>query len=273
MARKKTVGKVRLLAPTDIYDLYVCSALRPFLSADPGDLDFCNEKIRAVHQYYVDACRERIKAEAVFLGVSDEDLETFSIADMINKIGEMVVKDFTSDDTAEQMMRGGQFNFAKSVIQAGMASGMDMTGIDVKAFGVNTDEVEEVKQPGINTDWFSGAKGRGGHLVKDSKWHVIAKAYIALEEADDEEAMIQAIDHLNSLQHNSFHILIDLQTGRMLEGRSTPEADYNEARDTLQKVLDLKFSSKNEKGGMAKLVPHVSKEVADLAKRHRHLLK
>jgi hypothetical protein len=267
--RKPRAEKVKMLSPTDIYDFYGCAYLITLDGLDSSDFIYCESRINEVYDLYLTACRERIKAEARFLGVDDEELATFSIQRMLEMIQEAVVNDFKSEENANNMMHGGGFNFAKSVIQAQMAGGMDMGDIDTAAFGVEKpDEEEIIPISGIDTDWFDGAKRRGGSAIKDPKWHEIAKAYVALEEAaGDCFAMAKAIDFLNDLQHNSFHLLIDLQTGRMLEGESDAQTDYNEARGTLQEVLDMKAKSKTP----MQFANKMSKDVSGLLKDNRGL--
>lgn len=258
--------KVQMLLPNDIYDFYACSLLWDLANqgVEPEDLNLCEFRIREVHKKYLAACKERIRAEAKYLGIGD--LESISIATMLDQIAEMVVMEFQSEQNAENMMRGGQFNMANALIDAAKISGMDMSQIDTARFGLE-EEPEPVPQAGVDIDWFDGAKARGGRAVKDPKWAIIAKAYLAIEKAQEVRQIIRAVDALNDLQHNSFHILIDLQTGRMLGDRATDAASHNDARQTLQDVLDFK----QEARGLRELIPKVSSEIKELIKKYRFL--
>lgn len=235
--------EVRMLTTDDVYDFYACMYLRPIATADM-DAPYAqtiDDRICEIHSLYITACTERIKAEARFLGINDDELETFSLQDLLDKIGELVLNGLQSN--AETMMRGGTVNFAKILIQANMMTGQDMTGIDLAKFGVSQ-PVEEKKPDGVNAEWFKG-KRKNGSMCDDPKWHEIAKAYLEVERSVSISDMIQTIDRLNDLQHNSFHLLIDLQTGRMLEGQSKTEVDHNEAFNTVHDVLDIKRNSKS----------------------------
>ena len=72
---------------------------------------------------------------------------------------------------------------------------------------------------------------------------------------------MQAVDRLNGLQHNSFHVLIDLQSGRMLEETGT---SHEEAAKILKKILDLKFESKSP----IEYVDQMSAEIGRLVRKY-----
>jgi hypothetical protein len=98
----------------------------------------------------------------------------------------------------------------------------------------------------------------------DPRWHEIAKAFVDVENAETGKQIVATIDRLNQLQHNSFHILIDLQTGRMLNDYSGA-VDHDAARKNLQEILDNKMQAKSP----AVFASKMSKEVRDLLVKYR----
>ena len=99
------------------------------------------------------------------------------------------------------------------------------------------------------------------------RWTEIANAYLALEKASDANKMILAIDQLNQLQHNSFHLLIDLQSGRMLENRSEGAVygQHESARLNVQKILDICAN----KVSVYQFLDKLSAEIAELLRSYR----
>jgi len=106
-------------------------------------------------------------------------------------------------------------------------------------------------------------------LVKDKKWHIIAKAFIDLENAETPKEKASAIDHLNDLQHNSFHLLIDLQTGRMLENTAQDKTDHNEAVDIVKQVLDIKANAATPLDFASKM----SGDIRKILTKYRYLMR
>ena len=185
---------IKMLTSVDIYDLYGCSYILDRLNGTPEDNAMCAYRIDEIWDLYVTACKERIKAEAKFLGVDDAQLDTMTITRMTEMVTELIIKEMHSDDVNDSLMRGGTMNFAKMAIEAQRAAGMDMGDIDMEAFGVKVEEeAPTVIPPGIDVNWFDGAQRAGGCAVKDPKWHEIAKAYVRLEEAGTTDDKIQAI--------------------------------------------------------------------------------
>jgi hypothetical protein len=161
-------------------------------------------------------------------------------------------------------MHGGSINMAKILIEANMAAGVDMKGINFEAFGVKK-PVEAPKPQSVDAEWFKG-KRDDGRIYSNPKWHEIAKAYLAMESATTVDQMIQAIDRLNDLQHNSFHLLIDLQTGRMMDQTGTA---HDEAFNIVHDVLDIKAKARSPFAYQDKL----SREFSEMLTPYRHLFK
>jgi len=242
------MSKVELLETVDIFDLYGCEFV--YSSGDSDDQMYAASRIDEIHAKYLHAARERIKSECKFLGLSEKDFDSMSFAQIASKLPSMLEKEL--EKQANHMMHGGGFNLMKVVIDAQRMSGADMTGIDTAKFGVGQPKKDE-KTNTINAE----------SLLKDPKWHIIAKAFIALEDAKSVQEKVMAIDHLNDLQHNSFHLLIDLQTGRMLEGKSEGESygKHEEAVNIVKEVLDIKRDAKAPKEYASKMSRDVAKMV------------
>ncbi len=141
----------------------------------------------------------------------------------------------------------GGGNLMQMFAEANMAAGADMGDVDLSKYGVKTEAPKAEPKPknSIDGDMFnSTGENSRGRLVNDPKWHIIAQAFIAIEDARTINEMVQTIDHLNDLQHNSFHVLIDLQSGRMLEGQNTSDRqDHGEAVNIVKEVLDIKMEA------------------------------
>ena len=229
--------KVKLLSDEDIYDVYGCQSL---LKKSVGDDDIAEVKARIyqIQEMYVTAAKARIKSEARFCGL---DVEDGSLTFMLSKVRELIGKEVEQ----QQMMSGGRpINLMATILKAHRAAGADLTGINLGQYGV--EEVKEPEKPKcseIDPDWFTakGQKKGGGPMWENKKWAEIARAFVKIEEATDPADICVKIDRINCLQHNSFHVLIDLQTGRMLEGRSTGDKYQKDAdaRKALQDVLDI----------------------------------
>ena len=244
-----------LLVAEDIFDLYGCSFLYHMTSGDEKQI--CEFRIRDIHAKYINACKARIKAEAKFLGVGE--LEGFTIKKLLDNIGGMIQKDLESQ--SESMMMGGGFNLAASIIRANQAAGADLGGIDLSKYGIKADEPVK-KASEIDENWFL-EKSQGGHLMfNDSKWAVIARAYLKVESASAIDEIVEAIDCLNGCQHNSFHLLIDLQTGRMLENDGIGQA---EAHKNLIYILNIKEKAKSP----YEFVSRMSADVREMMQNNR----
>lgn len=230
----------RLLSAADIYDLYGIESIitnRSGTEIDHGDNTFMSMRLQEVKAAYVAACKSRIRAEARFLGI-ELDGDGFSFTRVLDQIKKNIGKTMEAD--AQHMMRGGSFNLMGTILKAHQAAGANLQDIDVARFGVG--KALPTPKKDVDPDWFLKGKEHGARMWDNPRWAEIAKAYVEIEEANTNHEIIRSIDRINQLQHNSFHILIDLQTGRMLTDY-TNQVDHNEARKRLQEVLNLKLNA------------------------------
>lgn len=235
------MATTRLLSAEDIYDVYglewVLKA-RQGQDLDAEDRSMISFRLQEIRNIYVAACKSRIRAEARFLGI-DLEGDTFSFEYVLKEIKNNIGK--AMEQNAEKMMRGGGFNLMGHILNAHKAAGADLTGIDTARFGVGAATAPPPKKD-VDPNWFMDTKKHGGRVWEDPRWAEIAKAFVAIEEAHGDDEIIRSIDRINQLQHNSFHVLIDLQTGRMLTDY-TNQTDDREARKRLQEVLNMKLEA------------------------------
>ena len=153
---------------------------------------------------------------------------------MLSQVRKLIEKDLD-----KQFMTGGPVNLMASILKANKAAGMDLKGINLGHYGVKEDVEPEKPKSEIDPNWFK--KHEGSRMWDNPKWAAIAETFVKIEEATDPVDICVQIDHLNGQQHNSFHVLIDLQTGRMLEGKSfgSKYQKDTEARQTLQDILEM----------------------------------
>lgn len=244
-------NKVAMLKPKDIFDFYGCQFLASYPGIDAADVQMAELRIEEVYDKYLTAARERIKAECRFLGIKGFELS--SIKKMLSAIKDMLA-DEISQQASKMAAMGTGFNMGKMVVQANMMAGRDVGNL-AKQFGLGQEKPK--KKNSIDAD----------SLIKDPKWHVIASAFQQLEDAKTINEKALAIDRLNGLQHNSFHLLIDLQTGRMLEGKSEDQTDHTEAVNNVKNVLQIKAESKSPLDFADKMSDDVRKALTS----HRHL--
>jgi hypothetical protein len=252
----------RMLSEADIYDVYGIEwVMRNRL--DEEDERLCDFRLTEIQSVYVHACKNRIRAEAAFLGV--KNVGEITIAQMLEGIREAVGTAIQKSmfDRSEDMMHGGGFNLMGTILSAHQAAGSaEIKGVDLSRFGVVA--AAPVKTAEVDVDWFMDTKKAGGRVTNDPKWAEIAKAYLAVEQATSSKDIIASIDRLNDLQHNSFHVLIDLQTGRMLN-KYENATDDREARKRLQEILDLKKNAAK----IEEFSPKMSSEVRKLITKYR----
>lgn len=126
-------------------------------------------------------------------------------------------------------------------------------------------KVEKPPDLSVDPSWFT--RKVNDRIWDNPRWTEIANAYLALEKASDANKMILAIDQLNQLQHNSFHLLIDLQSGRMLENRSEGAVygQHESARLNVQKILDICAN----KVSVYQFLDKLSAEIAELLRSYR----
>ena len=266
MANKK-IQNVDLLETEDIFDIYGCEYLLNASHAhirdlEPDERDLVLFRVDEIHDKYVASVRERIKSELDFCGVKGIE-EGFTIRSMVKTANEMLDKEI--EKQADKMMFGGGFNMMGTMIAARQQAGGDMKNLDKKrlremGFGPKTISPEEVQDTTIKDNMEEG-------FFNNPKWEVIADAFIFLEEASNTNQKIQAIDRLNDLQHNSFHLLIDLQTGRMLENSSKGggKGNHSQAVNILKEVLDIKHGASSPKEFSGKMSADIRKLIRKCA--------
>lgn len=233
------MATTRLLSPEDIYDVYGCESLIRIPDLEPGDLTMVTMRLTEIRDIYVAATKSRIRAEAVFCGVK-LDGDQFRLEDVLDQIKKSLTKAMEAE--ADKMARGGSFNLMQHIMKAHVASGTVPKGVDPTKFGINPEALVRPKTPDVDPNWFM--KQATGRMWDNPKWAEIAKTFLDVEKAETNQQIVSAIDRLNQLQHNSFHVLIDLQTGRMLRDY-TNQSDDREARKRLQEVLDMKLNARS----------------------------
>lgn len=254
------MATTKLLSAEDIYDVYgLESILNSGANLDSEDRTIVSMRLREIRDTYVAACKSRIRAEARFLGIK-LDGDGFSFTQVINEIKNNISK--AMEKNAEKMMRGGSFNLMGTILAAHQASGADLKGIDISRFGLKSATPPPKKD--VDPNWFMKTKDHGGRVWEDPRWAEIAKAYVAIESAQTNQEIVLAIDRINQLQHNSFHVLIDLQTGRMLTDY-TNQTDDREARQRLQEVLNIKLES----AGVEQFKDKMSNDVRKVLHKYR----
>jgi hypothetical protein len=250
---------VTLLSERDIFDVYGCQELlqRPFLGDD--DRATVHGRVFEIHAKYVEASKARIRSEAKFVGAGVDLVPT--LAEMMGKMRQIL-----SESLMRKQMAGGQVNLMQEVIRANQMAGVNMKGVDLARFGVKElAPIEKPPEPDVDPTWFT--KSHNSRIWENPRWVDISTAYLELEKAVDPNSMILTIDRLNQLQHNSFHLLIDLQSGRMLEGRSEGDnyGQHDSARLNVQKVLNLCARSNSAYD----FLDNMSGPVASLLRRYR----
>jgi hypothetical protein len=167
--------KTRLLSEADIYDVYGIEwVMRNRL--DDEDERLCEFRLSEIQSAYVTACKNRIRAEASFLGISD--LGEISLSRMLEGIREAVATKIQQSmfDQSGDMMRGGGFNLMGAILGAHAAAGSsEIKGVDLSRYGV-TKAPEPEKKPDVDVDWFMNTKNSGGRVTNDPKWAEIAKS-------------------------------------------------------------------------------------------------
>jgi hypothetical protein len=239
------------LEPEDILDVYGCQILLTKRLTDDEEAAV-KARIYQIKDFYVNSAKARIRAEAGFCGIKDLKIG-FSIQEILETVMAQLFD--------KKQEGSGPPNLMASILEAHKIAGTDLSGYNLGAFGVKQEAPKP--KPGVDPRWFKKGSKEGGRLWDNPKWHEISKAYVTMEQAEEPQAIIQAIDRLNGLQHNSFHVLIDLQSGRMLD-METAEKD-RKARNILKEVLDLKFKSKDP----AEFADRMSEEIRKLLLKHK----
>jgi hypothetical protein len=255
------MATTKLLSPADIFDLYGCELVAR-ASLEQVDQQLVDFRLQEIKDIVVTAAKARIRAEAAFLGVDVGDDP--SMAAILSRVKDLVAKTITKEQEkqAGHMMRGGDFNLMGAILAGHRAGGSDLSHI--KVGGRSIAPLEPVKKPDVDVGWFKGHGTKHGRITEDPRWAEIAKAYVDLEEATSNSQIVMAADRLFDLQHNSFHVLIDLQTGRMLNDYENA-SDHEAARGRLQQVLDLKKNARHP----SEFADKMSKEIRTLLHKYR----
>lgn len=250
----------RLLSAADIYDVYGCEWVLTAANLDTEDQHIISFRLNEIQDAYVHACKSRIKAEARFLGIGNVEELSFSamLANIKDHLGKAIQQSMF--DQSERMMRGGAPNIFKDILKAHQAAGNVPKGVDLAKFGMKAENTPP--RPDVDPNWFM--KGNSGRVTEDPRWAEITKAYLAVEAARSDKEIISTIDRLNQLQHNSFHVLIDLQTGRMLTDFDNQTED-REARQRLQEILNLKLTAKSP----VEFASNMSSDIRKLLTKYR----
>ena len=247
--------KIAMLTTEDIYDFYASQfiyARRNDGGVERGYVSLVEERIDEIHEKYLVACKARIASECKFLGIAYDG--EIPMTKVMTNIGASIDGELMRQ--SEKLMHGGGFNVMEGILKQHMAAGKDVSDVDVTRFGVSEEDIER--------DTRTDAEKMRDSLFKDPKWEQIAEAYIAVEESITTQDKIDSVDHLNDLQHNSFHLLIDLQTGRMLEGQVANETDHTEAVRIVNDVLSLKTTTR----GPQDYMNHLSAPMRDVIKQN-----
>jgi len=251
--------KVQLLTNEDIFDVYGCQSLL-IKMLDDDDKEIVKARIYQIQERYITSAKARIRSEAKFVGI--DGLDVNSLAHMLEQVREFMGAEIQK----ASMGGGGPVNLMGIILQSHQRAGGDLKGINLGQYGVKEAPKEE-KPPerDVDPEWFKRkGEGAGKCMFDDPKWAKIAKAFLALEDARTPIEICQAISLLNQLQHNSFHVLIDLQTGRMLEDMSVGKVDHNEARKNLEDVLNIA----RKDGDPMDFIGKMSEEIRNLMNRY-----
>lgn len=247
---------VRLLSPEDIYDVYGLEWVMTADNIDEEDRQAIHFRLTEVRDAYVHACKSRIRAEAKFLGVRLRD--DFTFEDLVGIVKEHLANSMMSAGP----MGMGPGGLMGTILQAHQMAGTNLDDIDLGRFGMQ--KQEQPAEASVDPDWFMNTNKHKGRVFNDPKWAEIARAFVRVESANSIAEMIKSIDALNQLQHNSFHVLIDLQTGRMLNNYENA-SDDRDARKRLQEVLDIKRNSRSA----VEFASSMSKEVRSMMAKYR----
>ena len=208
------------LKAADVYDLYGLS----MLSRNQLDEDGRRMRTFFLHQVkkaYVDSLKARIVAEAGYINI---DLKEGSIASMVSSMGE-------------------KMNAAIEKQAGGAAAGLGFNVLDMVQQAHQRPQQRHDRSAEMThaADDFRSDKGKSRSAFGGEPWAKISEAFVAVERANTDDAIIQSIDHLNSLQHNTNHVLFDLAGGG------------------IQAVLDEKFKAKKPREFASKLSGDVRK--------------
>jgi len=253
------MAATRMLSPEDIYDVYGIDWVLQAPSIEREDKQFIEFRLAEIKSFYVNACKVRLRAEAKFLG-ADVDID-MTVEQMLSSVRKKLEKQFSNPQTA---FMGGA-NLMGTILKAHQTAGTDLKGINLAKFGIGAPQPKQAP-PDVHAGWFdgNGEQNAHGRIVNDPKWAEIARAYQDVESARTPTQIVAAIDKLNDLQHNSFHVLIDLQTGRMLNDYNNATS-HEDARKRVIEILDMKKNARSP----VQFAGMMSKDVQKLLVKYR----
>lgn len=209
------------LSASDVYDFYGLTVLSgpAYTTYKPKRLEI----LKDIRSKYIASLKGRIKAEAGYLGI---EIDGDSIASIIKNVSAQLNSAIEAE--AENMRR------------------YDSKGFNIMKF------VEQFhKQPtGMQTapDAFRSKEGKARAMFGGEPWAKISEAFLKIESAQTDTEIILAIDGLNSLQHNTNYVLVDIA--------GVPGVDQ------LREMMEEKFHAR----GPEDLAPKMSPGVRSLLK-------
>jgi hypothetical protein len=201
-----------MLKVSDVYDFYGLSVIDEKTLDEEGKNLF-SFYLTEIQQAYVKTLKKRIIEEAGYmsLDVAGASIEAM-LRDMKGKMDEQI---------------------------KAQAASMSRTGLGFNMMELIKSEHKEHNKPKDKmagaADAFRSKQGKSMSAFGGEPWAVISEAFLAIEKAKSNKAIIESIDHLNDLQHNCCHVIFDL-TGTRGGGGSNHNA--------VQAVLNEKFKAK-----------------------------
>ena len=209
------------LTSSDVYDFYGLTML-----AGPTYAAFKTrrfEHLLDIKSKYVAALKSRIKAEA---GYIDLDVDGDSIEAILGQV--------------EKHLSGAIEAEASSMMKFG-SKGFNIINF-VKKF--HTDKPKGLEAA---PDAFRSSAGTKRSMFGGEPWAQISEAFLAIAKAESAIEIVLSIDALNSLQHNTNYVLVDIA--------GVPGVDQ------LRAMMEEKFHS-----GPKDLAPKMSNKVRGLLK-------
>jgi hypothetical protein len=218
-------SKLGFLSTSDIYDFYGLTMVDAD-SIDEDSAKLYNFYLRDIKSKYIESLAHRIRLEAKWMGL---DLDGNSITALVGKLSAKIDEEINKQ-AAKMRMTGTGFNmldFVKS------QQGQKQRDLDIAA------------------DTFRSKEGKSRPAYGGEPWAKISEAFLKVEKADTPKDIIQAVDALNSLQHNCCHVLFDLTNTRY--GGEPDDAT------AVRAVLEEKFKAKTPKEFEKKMSQDVRK--------------
>lgn len=207
-----------MLDVSDVYDFYGLSCVTE------GNLDDEGKKMYSfflseIKRKYVISLQKRIKEEAGYLGL---DIDGTNIESLMSNMKKGI--DEQIKEQSNKMARtGAGFNMMDMIKTTYNAKPKGMENA-ASAF-----RIKDKQRPAF-----------GGE-----PWAKISEAFLSVERAESNKAIILSIDHLNDLAHNCCAVLFDL-TGTRYGGTA-------DNRKAIQEILDEKKNAPTPKGYASKM--------------------